>query len=170
MHAIATWASPWVKKEWLAIFMVIQDDFEVSMAKDEAPAHEDVWLVASHMFEALEQLIGHKSSSKRFEKAVGIDRSHLGIDNGAGYIAWVDVLIRVPTNLSRRRCGSFHRARQTLLSDTSKTFEFGGYGLRVMLCRVARQGGKGQATNLWLNYCVKSWCMKKLHRLEVAKE
>jgi hypothetical protein len=42
--------------------VAVKDNFEVAMAEDKTSPHNDMWLVACHAFETLEDVIGHEQN------------------------------------------------------------------------------------------------------------
>ena len=64
VHAIAARSASRVHEEWLALLMPVEDQVELPMAKDDAPAHESMRLMAGYSVEPFEELLADEIRPK----------------------------------------------------------------------------------------------------------
>ena len=77
MHAITARSAPRVQKKRLALLMPIQDQIELSMAKDDASTHESMGPMARYSLEPVEKILVDEICAKVPHKLVVVHRQKL---------------------------------------------------------------------------------------------
>ena len=87
VHAIATWTSPSVQKEWDPHLILVQNSVQVSVTKDKSSAEHAVRLVSCNFLESFQQHSVNPLGAKSVYKFVIIDSF------------WVSVLVNATRDI-----------------------------------------------------------------------
>ncbi|KAH3660154.1 hypothetical protein OGAPHI_007359 [Ogataea philodendri] len=92
VHRVGRRTTAGVQEKRFAVLVQVQDSVKVSFRKEQAFLEEMVWLVAGHLCESLQSLLGNSFGTKLGDQFLVIDADGLAVHNGSLDLPWSDLL------------------------------------------------------------------------------